>query len=134
MAEKRTVWQWLKDQKDTAWTCVKAFFKEIYDFVKVPHTDANGDWDFQKVIGTGLVIFGVVYLGWMDKGNISAFLAVAGMGCALHGWSATPWGGSGTISALESKAVTGTTVLRSPLEPTATVNTSQEAPSGIGER
>ena len=113
---------------------VTAFFKEIYDFVKVPHTDNNGLWDFKLVLGTGLIVFGCVYIATIQKGDLTGFLGIAGMGVALHGWSATPWGGSGTISAWESKAVTGTTVLRSPLEPTATVNTSQEAPSGIGER
>lgn len=128
------------------WGGIKGFFTEVYDFVKTPHTDNNGAWDFKLVLGTGLIVFACIYIGQIKVGDINGFIAIAAFGAFLHGWAASPWGGSsgtmppqiftpGVQAGPQTFTPPSSVVINQPVAtPVVKVSATTEASNGIGER
>lgn len=76
---------------------LRAFVLGIVAFFKDSHTDSQDKWDFKLVLGTVFLGFSLYYIGWMHLGDVAGFLAIAGIGAGLHGWAASPWGGSSPV-------------------------------------
>jgi len=73
---------------------MKAFFGGIWKFFKDQSTDSNGLWDSKLIFGNAFLIFSIVYISHVKPGDSVGFLAISGIGAFLHGWAASPWGGS----------------------------------------
>jgi hypothetical protein len=85
------------------------FLKGLWAFFKDQLTDSNDKWDSKLILGDILIGFAIYYIGWLHVGDSVGFLAISGLGAFLHGWAASPWGGSAPLS--DSASITETTKL-----------------------
>ncbi len=69
-----------------------AFITGIWKFVTDVFQDFEDHWDAKPIAGVAFLIFAGYYISVIRPGDSTTFLAIAGIGLGLLGWSASPWG------------------------------------------